>query len=306
MRPHSLLTRQPLGRHIRALMGVWFLFSGCAQEEGPEAVAIEYARALYASDPARVYRLISSEDRRVKPEAAFVQERGAVSGFALEVTRQLASFIGATPVEKTIREERATVRLKLRLPDANAPDIVALVHEWDERRLNALSRAEREEITRKLNQLHRAQKIPMLEGIETFELARERSGWRVFLNWAGGVRVRFSTAMGEALPLQATVSPEEVLVTPGERVRVTVRAKNLSPRDIVVRVGHRTEPKAQADSLALLQCPLFVPVTLEAGQSEEFISEYVLLKDVPLEAKQFQVTYEFFLKQDEGLGAKPR
>lgn len=291
----------------RVLTAAVLLLWSCTREAGPEGVALEYVRALYASDLVRAYRLISSEDRRVKSEAAFIQERGAASGFALEVTRQLASFIGATPVEKTIRGEGARIRLKLRLPDANAPDIAALAHEWNERRLNALSRAEREQITRKLNQLHEAQKIPMLEGEETFTLVREGSGWRVFLNWAGGVRVRFHAAMGEALPLQATVSPGEVLVTPGERVRVTVRAKNLSSRDIVVRVAHRTEPKAQADALALLQCPLFVPVTLETGQAQEFISEYVLLKDAPQEAKQFQVTYEFFpVKQDEGLRAKPR
>jgi len=293
--------------NILAVFVGWLLLAGCARASGPGEVALEYARALYASDAARTYRLISTEDRRVKDEGAFHRQRDQVAGFALEVANQLASFIEATPAETTIRRERARVRLKLRLPDANAPEIAALVHEWDERRLNALSRAEREEITRKLNQLHRAQKIPMLEGIETFELVREHSGWRLFLNWAGGVQIRFRISVGETIPLQVSVSPEEVLITPGERVRVTVRAKNLSTRDFVARVGHRTEPKAQGDSLALLQCPLFVPVTLEAGQSEEFVSEYLLLKDVPKEARQFQVTYEFFPgKQDEGLGARAR
>ena len=53
------------------------------------------------------------------------------------------------------------------------------------------------------------------------------------------------------------------------------------------------EPETRADSLALLQCPLLLPVTVSAGQSQEFVSEYLVLKDVPKDTKQFRVTYEF-------------
>jgi hypothetical protein len=53
------------------------------------------------------------------------------------------------------------------------------------------------------------------------------------------------------------------------------------------------EPETRGDSLALLQCALFLPVTLSAGESQEFVSEYLVLKDVPEDAKQFLVTYEF-------------
>ena len=256
-------------------------------------MALEYGRALYASDLEHAYRLISEEDRRMKDEATFGRERGPATGFALEVARQLASYIEATPVETRIGGDRATVKMKVRLPDASAPAIAALVADWDERRLNALPWAEREQITRRFDELHRARQIPVLEGEETFELVREAHGWRVFLNWAGGVRVRFRAALPEKMPLQVTVSPEEALVSPGERVHVTLQATNRSTRDIVARVNHRIDPMAQADSLALLQCPLFIPVTLKPGQIEEFRSEYLLLKNVPGSAKQFQVTYEF-------------
>ena len=271
----------------------FLLLSSCAHEARPEDVALEYGRALYASDLEHAYRLISGEDRRMKDEATFGRERGPATGFALEVARQLASFIEATPVETRIGGDRATVRMKVRLPDASAPAIAALVADWDERHLNALPRTEREKITRRFDELHRARQIPVLEGEETFELVREAHGWRVFLNWAGGIRVRFRAALPEKMPLQVTVSPEEALVSPGERVQVTLQATNRSTRDIVARVNHRIDPTAQADSLALLQCPLFIPVTLKPGQIEEFRSEYLLLKNVPGSAKQFQVTYEF-------------
>ena len=66
------------------------------------------------------------------------------------------------------------------------------------------------------------------------------------------------------------MSPEEARVVPGDRVRVTVRATNLSGQAARARVSHRVEPRTQADSLALLQCPLLVPLTLAVGQSQEF------------------------------------
>lgn len=289
MRGKRYSTARWLGLVLGAL-----LLSSCGREAGPEEIALEYAQALYASDSTQMYRLISAGDRRVKDEQTFRQERDAPTGFALELARQLASVIVATPVEKTISEGRARIKLRLRLPKANAPEILAIVGEWDEERLNALSRQEREVITQKLRQLHQAQKLPILEGEETFELIREGSGWRVFLNWAGGVRVRFRATMQGAISLQATVSPEEVLVTPGERVQVTVRVNNPSRGAVTARVGHRIEPKPMADSLALLQCPLLLPLTLKPGQTEEFLSKYLLLKDISEEAKQFDVTYVFF------------
>ena len=177
------------------------------------------------------------------------------------------------------------------------PYTVYEVREWYKDHWNPMSSGRPFDFSRpffaQFDELHRARQIPMLEGEETFELVREAHGWRVFLNWAGGIRVRFRAALQEKMPLQVTVSPEETLVSPGERVHVTLQATNRSTQDIVARVNHRIDPTAQADSLALLQCPLFIPVTLKPGQSEEFRSEYLLLKNAPGSAKQFQVTYEF-------------
>lgn len=295
-----------LRRGIAGFVGVSLVLLACVREPGPEEVALRYARALYATDLAEAYRFIASEDRRVKDQATFRRERGEASGFALDVARQLASFIEATPVEKAVRGTRATVRFKIRLPDANAPEIVGLVGEWDERRLNALPRTEREKIPRELDRLREAGRIPMLDGEETFELVREGSAWRVSLNFASGVRVRFQARAPESLALRLTVSPEEARVVPGDRVRVTVRATNLSGQAARARVSHRVEPRTQADSLALLQCPLLMPVTLSAGQSQEFVSEYLVLKDAPQEVKEFRVMYEFAPVEQEERTDRPR
>ncbi len=294
---------QLLRRGIAGFVGAALVLLGCVREPGPEEVALQYGRALYASDLVEAYRFISSEDRRVKDQSTFRRERGEAGGFALDVARQLASFIEATPFERTVRGKQATVRFKIRLPNANAPEIVGLVGEWDERHLNALPRTEQEKIPRELDRLHQVGGIPMLDGEETFELVQEASGWRVALNWAGGVQVRFQAAIQDGLPLRVAVLPEETRLFPGERVRVTVRATNLSTRMLVARVGHLVEPKPAGETLAMLQCPLLLPVTLKPGQTEEFVSEYMVLRDGGAAAELVRVTYEFRPeRQDAGVG----
>ena len=283
---------------LTMLVGL-LLLAGCTGSAGPEDVALEYGRAVYATDAEKIYRLISAEDRRVKEVAAFRRQQRELREFTKHVVGQLAMFITATPVKTTSAGNRATVTLNFKLPDANAPAIRTLMHDWDEDRVDALSKAEREQITARLTELHRTRALPMIEGEETLELVKDHIGWRVFLNWAGGVSVHFGAAALDGLPLQLTVSPEQILVTPGEHVRVTVRAKNLGSRDVTARVSHRLEPKAHAHYLALLQCPMFVPVTLKPGATEEFISEYLVLKDTPSNVKQLEGTYEFRARSDK-------
>lgn len=118
--------------------------------------------------------------------------------------------------------------------------------------------------------------------------------WRVFLSWVStGVRVEFGASVDPEQPLEVAVTPPWAIVAPGERIRVTLQARNIGSREVTTRVGHRIEPRARADSLALLLCPLLVPVTLAPGESREFVSEYLLLADVPAAAKAFTVTYRF-------------
>ena len=105
--------------------------------------------------------------------------------------------------------------------------------------------------------------------------------------------MRFAAAVDPAVPIQVTVTPPEATLTPGERLRVTVRASNTAGREVTTRVGHRFEPEAQSSHLALLLCPLFVPVTLEPGESREFSSEYMLLADAPKDLRLLTVTYVF-------------
>ena len=50
-----------------------------------------YLRATYARDFLEAYRFISAEDRKVRDVNRYVQQRGAFSGFTLEVAENSAS-----------------------------------------------------------------------------------------------------------------------------------------------------------------------------------------------------------------------
>lgn len=289
------MTTLPVSVRWRAIVLVAsaLLFQACARTEPPEAVALEYGRAVYANDAETIWRLVSAEDRRVKDEATLQRQQRELRPFTREVVGRLASFITATLVKTAAAGNRATVTLTFRLPDANAGAIRALVHDWDEQRLDGLPEAERARIREHLDRLHRDRQLPTIEGDETIELVREAADWKVFLNWAGGVRVRFDAAVDGRVPLEVTITPASAVLAPGERLRVTVRARNPGGREVTTRVGHRIEPETHASYLALLQCPLFVPVTLGPGEAREFASEYLLLGTVPADAKAFGVTYRF-------------
>lgn len=275
-----------------AVLAVTGLFlTAAARRQPPEDVAREYARGVYANDADALWPLISDADHRAKDQATFRRQQRDLRGFTQQAVRQLAGYITATPVNVVQTGERTKVTLRFRLPDANAADIRDLMLDWDEGHLDALPETDRGRIAARLEELHKKGTLPTIEGDETIELVREAGTWRVFLNWAGGVRVRFAAAAPPGGALDVSVTPAEVFLAPGDRLRVTVRASNRAGREVTTRVGHRIEPEADSRHLALLLCPLFVPVTIAPGETREFTSEYLLLADVPKEVRALGVTY---------------
>lgn len=272
---------------------VAIVFASAMRRPPPEHVALEYGRALYANDADALWRLISEEDHRAKDEEAFRRQQRNFRGFTRDAVRELARYIDATPVKTSITGDRASVTLRFRLPDANAPEILALAHDWDEDRLEALTTTERERILSRIVALHRERKLPTVEGDETIDLVRETGGWKVALHWADGVQLRFVADVEPGVRLDVSVTPAQATLSRGERLRVTVRASNRSDHEITTRVGHRIQPESQSKHLALLLCPLFVPVTLVAGETREFSSEYLLLADAPNDLRALDVTYVF-------------
>jgi hypothetical protein len=281
-----------MNRLVWRAMMIVVIVAACSRVDGPQAVAAAYGKALYAYDAATIHRLASAPDRSARDEGAVQTQLGAPNGFALELLRQLGSFVVTAPVSSQIVGRRATVTMKFRLPDANAPAVKTLAHDWDESALEALPATERGAIKQHLDDLHRHGTLPVVEGNETFELVKESDGWHMVLDWAGGIAVRFAASTTKDVPLELSVAPAELHVKRGESFRVTVRATNVSTHEVTARVGHQITPSADAHFLALVQCPLFLPTTLKPGESRDFTSEYLLLRDAP-ETATFGVGYTF-------------
>jgi cytochrome c oxidase assembly protein Cox11 len=141
--------------------------------------------------------------------------------------------------------------------------------------------------------LAREEKLPMIEGEEEFVLVQEGSQWKVFLDWAAGVQVKFDTTLPAGAVLAAQPVTRETIARSGDLFTVGFRVKNNSGGEIVTRIAHRVEPKEMAEYLDLVECALLLPVRLQPGEEQIYKSTYVVRGDLPDGAKTLDVTYEF-------------
>ena len=282
---------------LLSVVSTVFLWTGRSQPAAWETVqvAILYVKASYARDFPEAYGFISSDDRRVTGKESYVRDRGGFSGFTLELAKKLAAFIKATPVEEKIDGNRAHLKLHLSFPDANK--LSANLLGWDEERLNKLSPKERSELIETLERWRKEGKIPMVEAEQDFELVREDKSWRIFLDWAAGVRVSFDTVVPGSLLLQAKPALKEVTVIRGKLFNVFFKVKNLSNREVTTWIVHHVEPKEVNEYLELVECNLLFPVSLQPGREVEYPSSYLLRGDLAEGMKQFKVTYEFKVEE---------
>ena len=257
----------------------------------PVEVVTKYLKLLYARDFSRAYQFISAADRQLKTRNDYVRERGPFDGFAHEVARKLSSFIEIQPVTQRIDGAQNRLRLALRLPDAEA--LSDLVLEWDENRLKTLPQSEQKRILATLDRLARAEKLPMIEGEEEFILVREGSKWKVFLDWAAGVQVKFDTTLPANGGLTAQPMIKETIARSGDLFTIGFKVKNTGAGEVVTRIAHRVEPKEMAEYLDLVECALLLPVRLQPGEEQIYKSTYVVRGDLPDGTKSLNVTYEF-------------
>jgi hypothetical protein len=257
----------------------------------PVEVLRKYLTVLYARDFRQAYKFISAADRRLKTRNDYVRERGPFDGFAHEVARKLSGFIEIRSVSQQLDGTKNRVRLALKLPDANA--LSDLLLDWEEDRLNSLTWLEQKKILSRLDALARADRLPTIDGEEEFVLVREGSQWKVFLDWAAGVQVKFDTVLPVSSALAAIPTVKETIVRSGDLFIIGFRVKNNGTGEIVTRIAHHVEPKELAEYLDLVECALLLPVRLQPGEEQTYNSTYVVRDDLPDDAKTLDVTYEF-------------
>lgn len=276
---------------ILASPAVWWLGNGGSRASEPVAVLEKYLKSLYARDFRQAYRFISAADRELKTRSGYVRERGSFDGVALEAARKLSGLIAIRPVTQQFDGTQNHFKVALKLPDANA--VSDLLLGWDEKRLNALPGPEQKKLLTTIDQLIQDEKLPMIEGEEEFILVQEGSQWKIFLNWAAGVQVKFATTLPPSAAVTAQPTIKETVTRSGDLFTVGFKVKNNGASEILTRIVHRVQPKEIAEYLDLVECALLLPVRLRPGEEQIFNSTYIVRGDLPEGTRTLDVTYEF-------------
>lgn len=266
-----------------------------APSDEPRELVKRYLKALYARDYRAAYQWISQADRQNKSEVDYLRENPSFSGPALELTDRLAEMIEFKDMRLERREDRATVRFGVRLPDANAEPLQKLFLHFDPDRLALLPRARKREIGQRLAAMERGGTLPFIEGEDKVEVVREAGHWRIFANWAGAIRVSFRAAVKDGLPWEFWPVQETILAKPGETLQAVYKAKNLSDRPVTAKARHFDEPKdLAAKYLDIVQCFCLIQQTLKPGEEKELPVIFRIQGDAPSSVKEFRIAYEFY------------
>lgn len=280
---------------------LWFLGSGTAlegAEHAPDAqdallVLQSYLRATYARDFITAYRFISSADQKVRDLNKYVQQRGPFNGFTLEVSRRLSEVVEFKTVERQETVNRMNLSIQYKVPDPKK--LAPLLLNWDQHRLNSLSVAEKAQLIESIDKKKTDGSFAMSEGEEHFEMIKEGNDWRVFLNWAAGIKIPLRLDLSKSRDLDVTLSKSEVVLQPGELFEVVLKITNRSDQPVTARIGHLVEPDAIADYLDFVQCGFLLPVTIAPAKEQEFSGTYMLRGSLPEGVRQLNLTYDFRL-----------
>ena len=259
------------------------------EREDIASVLNKYVKALYAGDFRSAYEQISSADQRLKDVHSYSRERGEYRDFALEAARSVAQSVDVRLAELRIDQERAAVKVKVNVPDATK--LSPLMLQWDSERLEALSVTERKRLLDTIGGQRGDKTMAMVSGEESFNLVKEAANWKVFLNWAAGIKLTFQPAIPTSSPVQIKIEQTDVASRPGQVFRVAMKIKNTGKQTLLTRIGHLVEPHELREYLDLVDCGFILPVRLQAGKEEEFVTTYLLRGTLPDTVRQLSVTY---------------
>ena len=252
-------------------------------------VAGSYLRVTLARNYREAYRFISAADQRVTNQEDYVQAQGGFSGFALQLAKMLAAQVAFRVVEHEISDHRARLTLDYKVPAAD--ELSSLLYNWDQDNLNALSRAEKQRIIGALEKMKKAGNMINREGRETLNLIKEDGRWKVFLDWASGIKVSFNAALPSDSLVDVDVLKRELFASVDDPFQTNLKFWNRGQREVVVRIDHVIEPREFAGSVAMIACGFLRPMTLYPGEVREVSSAYLLDSGFP-KATQLSITYE--------------
>ena len=281
--------RTPLALTVFALLVFLAQSVGAGEREDIAIVLDKYVKAVYARDFRSAYEQISSADQRLKDVHSYSRERGDYRDFAVEAARSVAQSVNILLAELRIDQERAAVKVKVNVPDATK--LSPLMLQWDSERLESLSITERKRLLDTIGRQRADKTMAMVSAEESFNLVKEAGNWKVFLNWAAGIKLTFQPVIPTSSPVQIKIEQTDVASRPGQVFRVAMKIKNTGKQTLLTRIGHLVEPHELREYLDLVDCGFILPVRLQAGKEEEFLTTYLLRGTLPDRVRQLSVTY---------------
>lgn len=258
----------------------------------PFEIVEAYLKATQARDYVTAYRFISAADRRMWDEQTYLRAQRPLAGFALILARKLADDMEIRVIERDMKGDRARLTLDYKVPAAD--EVSALLYNWDQDKLNALSRAEQQPIIGALEKMRKAGNMINMEGRETFNLVKEDGRWKVFLDWASGIKVSFNAALPSDSLVEVEVLKRELFASVDEPFQTNLKFWNRGQREVVARIDHLIEPREFAGRVAMIACGFLRPLTLYPGEVREVSSAYLLDPGFPKDTT-LSITFEINL-----------
>ena len=259
----------------------------------PIDVVKAYLKANYARDYQNAYRYISSQDQLVWNEKSYASQSEGFTGFALELAQTLAASMEVWVIEKQLSSNRAHYKIGYRVPTAD--ELSALLLDWEPAKLNALSRPRQEQLLETLGKMKKDDKMIMIEGQETIDLVADKGGWKVFLDWASGIRITLKADSAPSTEVEARFVQNELIVKKDEPFQIDLKIKNRSKRPIVARIVHHVEPRDMESHIDMIACGALGPLALQPGDVQQISSAY-LIRDGIQAGEKIDITYEFKLE----------
>ncbi len=261
--------------------------------EDPFQVVEAYLKASYARDYSKAYRYIASQDQFVWDEKSYALQNGSFNGFALELARRLAESAEIWVINRQISSDRVHYEVGYQAPSAD--ELSSGLFDWDQDKLNALSRPQQVQLLEALEKMKKNGKMVTIKGQETFDLIADGGRWKIFYDWASANKVDFKVALPPAAGIDAQLFNHELLVKKDEPFQIMLKIKNRSNQALVARIVHHIEPGAMDNNIDMIACGALLPLALQPGDVQEISSVYVL-RDGVRPGMKLAVTYEFKLE----------
>jgi cytochrome c oxidase assembly protein Cox11 len=260
--------------------------------ESALGAARSYLKALHTRDYREAYNLISSADRIILDQQSYLQGQVERRGFAMQLARQLAADMEIRIIEQETQKDRARLTVEYKVPADD--ELSFLLYSWDEAKLNALSRAERQRIIDLLESMKKSRNLITTGGRETLTLVREGGHWKIFLNWASAIKVSFAAAVPRDNAIEVEVLRRTLFASLDEPFQTSLKLRNPGQRAFIARITHRVEPTEFSDRVAMIACGFLRPLTLNPGEEREVSSAYLLDSNFPKNTP-LAITFEFSL-----------